>query len=320
MAAFWRWLYITGKAYKGTSPNPQYVIRCLTEIFGPVGVGFGWSVVAEDFTPMGDEVLHWCRIQFWHTDRANAFDSYGQTKALMKTKNGMMLDEDAPKKSLTDAIVKAASHVGIAANIFLGRWDDQKYVAEVAAEYRAEERKTGGQDEASLRDALEEVLGEAMEAGEAQDAAIAQSETQARALWKIREATAELPAHMHPPINFDVSLPQADIGRFAEECRAALSTRWPGHTTVFFGHIGDGNLHLSTDASTVGGEEGAVEELVYAQVAAFGGSVSAEHGIGLHKKPYLHASRTPAELSAMRAIKQALDPLHLMNPGKVFDL
>ena len=178
----------------------------------------------------------------------------------------------------------------------------------------------GGQDEAGLRDALEEVLGEAMEAGEAVDAAIAQSEAQARALWKIREATAELPAHMHPPINFDVSLPQADIGRFAEECRAALSTRWPGHTTVFFGHIGDGNLHLSTDASTVGGEEGAVEELVYAQVAAFGGSVSAEHGIGLHKKPYLHASRTPAELSAMRAIKQALDPLHLMNPGKVFDL
>ena len=178
----------------------------------------------------------------------------------------------------------------------------------------------GGQDEAGLRDALEEVLGEAMEAGEAVDAAIAQSEAQARALWKIREATAELPAHMHPPINFDVSLPQAGIGRFAEECRAALSTRWPGHTTVFFGHIGDGNLHLSTDASTVGGEEGAVEELVYAQVAAFGGSVSAEHGIGLHKKPYLHASRTPAELSAMRAIKQALDPLHLMNPGKVFDL
>ena len=178
----------------------------------------------------------------------------------------------------------------------------------------------GGQDEAGLRDALEEVLGEAMEAGEAVDAAIAQSEAQARALWKIREATAELPAHMHPPINFDVSLPQADIGRFAEECHAALSTRWPGHTTVFFGHIGDGNLHLSTDASTVGGEEGAVEELVYAQVAAFGCSVSAEHGIGLHKKPYLHASRTPAELSAMRAIKQALDPLHLMNPGKVFDL
>ena len=133
---------ITGKAYKGTSPSPQYVIQCLTETFGPVGLGFGWDVVAEDFTPMGDEVLHWCRIRFWHTDRANAFDSYGQTKALMKTKNGLMLDEDAPKKSLTDAIVKAASHLGIAANIFLGRWDDQKYVAEVNKEFRGEE-KTG---------------------------------------------------------------------------------------------------------------------------------------------------------------------------------
>lgn len=127
---------ITGKPYKGTSPNPQYVIKCLTEIFGPVGEGFGWDVVAEDFTPMGDELLHWCRIKFWHTDRANTFDSYGQTKAIMKTKSGFMSDEDAPKKSLTDAVIKAASHVGIAANIFLGRWDDQKYVDSVNAEYR----------------------------------------------------------------------------------------------------------------------------------------------------------------------------------------
>lgn len=177
-----------------------------------------------------------------------------------------------------------------------------------------------GQDEAGLREALEAELGEALEAGEALDAAIAQSQAQAAALWKIREATAELPAHMHPPINFDVSLPLADIGRFAEACRAALSARWPGHHTVFFGHVGDGNLHLTTDGATVGGEEAAVAALVYAQVAAFGGSVSAEHGIGLHKKPYLGASRTPAELTAMRAVKQALDPLHLLNPGKVFDL
>ncbi|WP_435170748.1 hypothetical protein [Falsirhodobacter sp. 1013] len=131
---------ITGKAYKGTSPNPQYVIRCLTEIFGPVGEGFGWEVVREDFTPLGDEVLHWCRIKFWHGSRENSFDSYGQTKALMKTKSGLMSDEDAPKKSLTDAIIKAASHIGIAANIFLGRWDDQKHVAQVEREYRDAER------------------------------------------------------------------------------------------------------------------------------------------------------------------------------------
>lgn len=132
---------ITGKPYKGTSPNPQYVIRCLTEMFGPVGKGFGWRVIAEDFTPLGEEVLHWCRIEFWHTDRSNTFESYGQTKAAYGASSGkFMVDEDAPKKSLTDAIIKAASQLGIAANIFLGRWDDQKYVAEVNAEYRAEER------------------------------------------------------------------------------------------------------------------------------------------------------------------------------------
>lgn len=131
---------ITGKAYKGTSPSPQYVIRCLTDMFGPVGQGFGWDVTADGWQPLGDEVLHWCRIRFWHTDRANGFDAYGQTKALMKTKNGMMADEDAPKKSLTDAIVKAASQIGVAANIFLGRWDDQKYVAQVAEEKRAAEQ------------------------------------------------------------------------------------------------------------------------------------------------------------------------------------
>lgn len=132
---------ITGKAYSGTSPNPQYVIRCLTDLFGPVGIGFGWRVVSEAFQPLGDQILHWCRIEFWHTNRANVFEAYGQTKAAYPTKaGGFMVDEDAPKKSLTDAIVKAASHVGVAANIFLGRWDDQKYVAEVAAEFRAEER------------------------------------------------------------------------------------------------------------------------------------------------------------------------------------
>jgi hypothetical protein len=129
---------ITGKAYKGTSPKPHYIMYCLTDMFGPVGVGFGWDVVAEEFLPIGEEVLHWCRIKFWHTDRANTFDSYGQTKALMKTRNGLMLDEDAPKKSLTDAIVKAASQVGVAANIFLGRWDDSRYVANLERQERDE--------------------------------------------------------------------------------------------------------------------------------------------------------------------------------------
>ena len=175
-----------------------------------------------------------------------------------------------------------------------------------------------GKDEASLREAVEEALGEAMEAGDVVDAVIAQSHAQAKTLWKLREAPAELNTHMHPPINFDVSLPQSEIGKFADAIQAAFDARWPGHFTLFFGHVGDGNLHVSTDGASVHGECEAVEAELYRVVGAFHGSVSAEHGIGLHKKPFLAMSRTPAELAAMRAIKAALDPLDLMNPGKVF--
>lgn len=177
-----------------------------------------------------------------------------------------------------------------------------------------------GKDESSVRDAVEEALGEAMEAGDVLDAVIAQSQTQAKTLWKLREAPAEMNTHMHPPINFDVGLPQSEIGRFAEACQAAFDTRWPGNHSIFFGHVGDGNLHVSTDGKTVNGECEAVETEMYRLVGEFHGSVSAEHGIGVHKKPFLALSRTPQELIAMRAIKTALDPLNLMNPGKVFDI
>jgi len=146
---------ITGKDYSGTSPNPQYVIRCLTEMFGPVGEGFGWTVLADGFEALGETHLHWCRIQFWHTDRANVFEAYGQTKAAYVTAKGFhRVDEDAPKKSLTDAIIKAASQLGVAANIFLGRWDDQKYVAQVNGEFRAAENAP----DRDVLDAAKEVL------------------------------------------------------------------------------------------------------------------------------------------------------------------
>ena len=140
---------ITGKDYGGTSPNPHYVIRCLTEMFGPVGHGFGWRVLVEGFQPFGDTILHWCRIEFWTRQggEIGTYEAYGQTKAAYPVKGGpekggyVKVDEDAPKKSLTDAVVKAASQVGVAANIFLGRWDDSKYVAEVNKEFREAERE-----------------------------------------------------------------------------------------------------------------------------------------------------------------------------------
>ena len=177
-----------------------------------------------------------------------------------------------------------------------------------------------GKDEAQLQADVQQVLEEAMEAGEVLDAIVAQSVAQAQTLWKLREAPAELNNNMHPAINFDVSLPQADIGRFAEACMQAFTARWPDHHALYFGHVGDGNLHVSVDGATVNGECEMVEEILYRIVGEMQGSVSAEHGIGLHKKPFLNNSRTPAELAVMTAIKKALDPQGLMNPGKVFDL
>jgi FAD/FMN-containing dehydrogenase len=176
-----------------------------------------------------------------------------------------------------------------------------------------------GKDEAQLQGDVQQVLEEAMEAGEVLDAIVAQSVAQVQQLWKLREAPAELNNNMHPAINFDVSLPQADIGRFAEACmqalpRAGLRTR--RCTSAMWATA----ISMSRWMARPSTANASRWRSFYRIVGEMQGSVSAEHGIGLHKKPYLSNSRTPAELAAMRAIKLALDPLGLMNPGKVFDL
>jgi hypothetical protein len=142
---------ITGKSYSGHSPKPHYIIWKLTRQFGPVGRGFGWQVIHEAYVPGkphedGTEQIHECRIRFWWRDGEDTreVESYGATKALYKAKGNYWVDdEDAAKKSLTDAITKAASWLGASADIFMGRWDDSKYVAALEAEARtARERPT----------------------------------------------------------------------------------------------------------------------------------------------------------------------------------
>jgi FAD/FMN-containing dehydrogenase len=161
-------------------------------------------------------------------------------------------------------------------------------------------------------------LTEALDAHAIRDAVIAQSLADARALWAVRECTAEFPVKLDP-INFDVSLPIGEIGTFVDRCRAALDRQWPGNQSYFFGHIGDSNLHLTVDGHSVPGvAHHAVYAFVYEMLGPLHGSVSAEHGIGSLKREFLPISRSREELAAMAAIKQALDPHGILNPGKLF--
>ncbi|MEX3935237.1 FAD-binding oxidoreductase [Paraburkholderia phymatum] len=163
---------------------------------------------------------------------------------------------------------------------------------------------------------LENCLGAWLEAGLVSDAVLATSLQQAQVLWLIREGLAidELPNL----INYDVSLPIGLIGEFAERCEKALISRWPQVVSLYFGHLGDSNVHIGVSLAELPAEGvHAVDVVVYDVVRAMGGSVSAEHGIGTHKKPFLGYSRSPAELALMRTLKAALDPKGILNPGKV---
>lgn len=127
---------ITGKQYKGNSPKPYWIIQRATETFGPCGIGWGMTVVSERFERLTEtDVLHVALVRVWYVQegRRGEIEQMGQTKASYKTASGnQMVDEDAPKKSVTDGMVKCLSMLGFAGDIFSGQWDDSKYVAYAA--------------------------------------------------------------------------------------------------------------------------------------------------------------------------------------------
>jgi hypothetical protein len=131
---------ITGKQYSGNSPKPYYIVRRLTEEFGPVGTGWGFDIVSERFERLSEtDVLHVAKVEFWYGADRKSFQQMGQTKAAYMTSKGTLLvDEDAPKKSVTDALVKCASYLGFAGDIFMGQWDDSKYVEGLRKEFAAD--------------------------------------------------------------------------------------------------------------------------------------------------------------------------------------
>ena len=134
---------ITGKQYKGNSPKPYWIVERLTEEFGPCGIGWGFTILNERMERLTEtDVLHVAVVRMWYElgGKRGEFEQIGQTKAVYQSKNGTMVDEDAPKKSVTDALVKCASYLGFAGDIFSGMWDDSKYVENAAAEYIAKEK------------------------------------------------------------------------------------------------------------------------------------------------------------------------------------
>ena len=164
-----------------------------------------------------------------------------------------------------------------------------------------------------------------MEQGWVSDGVISQSDAQAAQLWRLREGITEALARYTPYKN-DVSVRISAMPAFLAETQALLHDAYPHFDVVWFGHIGDGNLHINVlkpDATSQADFITACEQvtkLLAQSLQRFDGSISAEHGIGLVKKPYLWSTRSAAEIALMRGIKQVLDPHLLLNPGKLFDM
>ncbi|TEA77534.1 FAD-binding oxidoreductase [Allopusillimonas ginsengisoli] len=173
------------------------------------------------------------------------------------------------------------------------------------------------------RERFETVLGEVIEDGLVLDAVVAENITQSKALWHLRESIPLAEKEFGKSIKHDVSIPVSRMAEFVLTTNAALQKSFPGIEHVIFGHLGDGNLHYNVAKGTAFTEASLLDkqyevyELVHESVHRFGGSISAEHGVGQLKRDVLPRYKDPVEMALMRRIKDALDPHGLMNPGKV---
>ncbi|NML14594.1 FAD-binding oxidoreductase [Azohydromonas caseinilytica] len=180
------------------------------------------------------------------------------------------------------------------------------------------------ESETHAQERFEALLAAALEDGLIEDAAVAQSQAQSKAMWHVRESISLAQAQEGLNIKHDIALPVSNIPAFCAQADAALQAAFPGVRIVNFGHLGDGNLHYNVQVPEGGDgaaflreHEAAVNRVVFDAVQAFDGSFSAEHGIGSLKREELAQRKSPTALGLMRAIKQALDPQGVLNPGRV---
>ena len=197
-------------------------------------------------------------------------------------------------------------------------------VGSVGAPYFVLLENSDHESETHAREQFERLLETAFEQGCVSDAVVAENLSQAKSLWHIRESIPLAQAEEGLNIKHDISIAVSRIPEFVATTDALLARALPGVRLVNFGHLGDGNLHYNVQAPE-GGDAAAflrdreeeVNALVYDSVARFDGSISAEHGVGSLKLDKLEQHKSPVALGMMRAIKQALDPRNLMNPGRV---
>jgi FAD/FMN-containing dehydrogenase len=181
--------------------------------------------------------------------------------------------------------------------------------------------ESSGVDAASQNEIFERFLERCMEDGILEDAAIAASQTDALDFWAIRDAPGEYQRLIPGRVSFDISFAISEVQTAVQRCDAALRARWPKATVLIYGHLGDGNIHIVVqEPDWPAGTTAEVQAVVYGITGELGGSVSAEHGIGLKRKHVLGLTRSPIEMDVMRAIKRAIDPGNLLNPGKLLDL
>jgi len=179
------------------------------------------------------------------------------------------------------------------------------------------------QSRAGLRDVLEEILGAGLERGLIVDATIADNLEQAKMFWRMREMFGEAQRHEGGSIKHDISVPVAAVPAFIREADTAVTNLIPGARPLPFGHLGDGNIHYNitqpagADKAEFLARWHEVNELVFAIVRKHGGSISAEHGIGVLKREFLPQVKDPVALDLMRTLKRTLDPKNILNPGKV---
>ncbi|MEN3378829.1 MAG: hypothetical protein V7604_4184 [Hyphomicrobiales bacterium] len=179
------------------------------------------------------------------------------------------------------------------------------------------------QQRTGLRDTMENILAEGVEKGLVADAAIAESLDQAKAFWRIREMFGEVQRQVGGSIKHDISVPVAHVPAFIREANEAVVKLIPGARPLPFGHLGDGNIHYNI-AQPVDADKAAflerwhdVNMVVFEIVLKYGGSISAEHGIGIMKRDLLPTIKDPVAMELMRALKRTLDPNGILNPGKV---